>query len=77
MAHLFDKMMSKTRSKSSFEAVSKLTAALDKLNDSSPEKLQEDISKFLTLVKVCDNSWRQVGATKERLLLGERIRLQA
>ena len=54
MAHLFDKMISKSRSKSSFEAVAKLTAALEKLSDNSPEKLQEDISKFLTLVKV---SW--------------------
>ena len=53
MAHLFDKMISKSRSKSSFEAVAKLTAALEKLSDSSSEKLQEDISKFLTLVKVC------------------------
>ena len=52
MAHLFDKMISKSRSKSSFEAVAKLTSALEKLSDNSPEKLQEDISKFLTLVKV-------------------------
>ena len=52
MAHLFDKMMSKTRSKSSFEAVSRLVAALEKLSDSSPEKLQEDIAKCLALIKV-------------------------
>ena len=52
MAHLFDKMISKSRSKSSFEAVTKLTSALEKLSDNSPEKLQEDISKFLTLIKV-------------------------
>lgn len=52
MAHLFDKMMSKTRSKSSFEAVSKVVAYLEKLSDSSPEKLQEDIAKCLTLIKV-------------------------
>ena len=52
MAHLFDKMISKSRSKSSFEAVAKLTSALEKLSDNSSEKLQEDISKFSTLVKV-------------------------
>lgn len=45
-------MMSKTRSKSSYEAVAKVTAALDKLTDSSPEKLQEEIAKTLSLIKV-------------------------
>jgi hypothetical protein len=49
---LFDKMMSKTRSKSSYEAVAKATAALDKLTDNSPEKVQEDIAKTLNLIKV-------------------------
>lgn len=49
---LFDKMMSKTRSKSSYEAVAKVTAALDKLTDSSPEKLQEEIAKTLSLIKI-------------------------
>ena len=50
---LFDKMLNKTRSKSSFEAVAKVTAALDKLTDNSPEKLQEEIAKTLSLIKVC------------------------
>ena len=49
---LFDKMLNKTRSKSSFEAVAKVTAALDKLSDNSPEKLQEEIAKTLSLIKV-------------------------
>lgn len=54
MAHLFDKMMSKSRSKTSYEAVTKLTGALEKLNESSPEKLQEEIAKNLTIVKARD-----------------------
>ncbi len=49
---IFDKMLSKTRSKGSYEAVAKVTAALDKLSDNSPEKLQEEISKTLSMIKV-------------------------
>lgn len=76
MAHLFDKMMSKSRSKSSFEAVSKLTAALDKLNESSPEKLQEDISKFLALVKVTELFLGLMGILSLPLLIIYRMRFE-
>ena len=52
MAHLFDKVLNKTRSKTPYEVVAKLVHALEKLTDSSSEKLQEDIAKYLSLLKV-------------------------
>ena len=52
MAHLFDKVLNKTRSKTPYEVVAKLVHALEKLTDSSSEKLQEDIAKYLSVLKV-------------------------
>ena len=51
MAHLFDKMLHKTKSKSGSDQVSKLAANLEKLNDSSSEKLQEEMAKSLSYIK--------------------------
>lgn len=53
MAHLFDKMLNKSRSKSGSDQVNKLVANLEKLSDGSSEKLQEDIAKTLNYIKVC------------------------
>ena len=52
MAHLFDNLLNKTRSKSPSDLVSKLVTSLERLTDSSTEKTQEDISKCLTGIKV-------------------------
>ena len=52
MAHLFDKVLNKTRSKSPNELVAKTYAALEKLTDSASEKQQEDLAKYLSLMKV-------------------------
>lgn len=52
MAHLFDKVLSKTRSKTPFDGVAKLVAALERLTDNSSEKLQEEIAKYLSSMKV-------------------------
>ena len=52
MAHLFDRMMHKSKSKNGSDQVSKLCSWPEKLNEHSTEKQQEDMARTLNFIKV-------------------------
>lgn len=52
MAHYLEKVLNKAKSKSPHEMVAKCHAALEKLGESSSDKQQEELGKYLGLMKV-------------------------
>lgn len=53
MAHYLEKVLNKAKSKSPHEMVAKCHAALEKLGEGSSDKQQEELGKYLGLMKVC------------------------
>ena len=52
MAHYLEKVLNKAKSKSPHEMVAKCSASLEKLGEGSSDKQQEELGKYLGLMKV-------------------------
>ena len=55
MAHYLEKVLSKAKSKNPHELCTKCQLALEKLEDSASERQQEEVGKYLSLMKVCSD----------------------
>ena len=53
MAQYLEKVLSKAKSKNPHELCTKLQAALERLGDSASDKQQEEVGKYLSLMKAC------------------------
>lgn len=69
MAHYLEKVLNKAKSKSPHEMVAKCHAALEKLGEGSSDKQQEELGKYLGLMKVVIYGDGEVEASKDNALL--------